>query len=89
MNERLLQILRVLKEDFEMLQDGRWEIHLASDGAEIQASIDNIDEAIEIANESEKLTQVLEWFNSFVDFVENVDRNLYNQACEYADKTEE
>jgi hypothetical protein len=72
-----------------MLQDGRWEIHLASDGAEIQASIDNIDEAIEIANESEKLTQVLEWFNSFVDFVENVDRNLYNQACEYADKTEE
>lgn len=31
----------------------------------------------------------VDWFNSFVDFVGNTDRNLYNEACEYADKTEE
>lgn len=36
-----------------------------------------------------KVNNEVEWFNSFVDFVGNVDRNLYNQACEYADKTEE
>lgn len=54
MNERLLQILRVLKEDFEMLQDGRWEIHLASDNDAIQASIDNINEAIELITQNKK-----------------------------------
>ena len=36
-----------------------------------------------------KVNNEVEWFNSFVDFVGNVDRNLYNEACEYADKTEE
>lgn len=36
-----------------------------------------------------KVNKEVEWFNSFVDFVGNVDRNLYNEACEYADKTEE
>jgi len=30
----------------------------------------------------------LEWFNNFVDYVGNIDRNLYNQACEYADNIE-
>lgn len=75
-----------MKEDFEMLQDGRWEIHLASDNEPIQASIDNINEAIK---SSKKLESTLEWFNSFVDYVECFDRNLYNQACEYADKKEE
>lgn len=36
-----------------------------------------------------KVNNEVDWFNSFVDFVGNVDRNLYNEACEYADKTEE
>jgi len=93
--KRLLEILRILKEDFEMLQNDVWEMHLASDDS-VQASIDNVNEAIEIANKLKSLVDCslevkreLEWFNSFVDFVGNVDRNLYNQACEYADKTEE
>ena len=30
----------------------------------------------------------LDWFNHFVDYIENTDRNLYNQACEYADNKE-
>lgn len=32
--------------------------------------------------------QVLEWFNNFVNYVGNVDSNLYNKACEYADEKE-
>ena len=28
MNEELLKILEILKEDFEMLQDGRWDYEL-------------------------------------------------------------
>ena len=47
MNKRLLEILETLKEDFEMLQDGRWDLTY-SDGSEIQASLDNIEEAINI-----------------------------------------
>ena len=47
MNKRLLEILKTLREDFEMLQDGSWDLTY-SDGTEIEASLDNIDEAIEI-----------------------------------------
>ena len=49
MNKELLKILETLKEDFEMLQDGSWDLTY-SDGTEIQASLDNIEEAIEIVN---------------------------------------
>ena len=47
MNEELLKILQMLKEDFEMLQDGSWDLNY-SDGSEIQASIDNVEKAIKI-----------------------------------------
>ena len=46
-NEELLKILQLLKEDFEMLQDGTWDLNY-SDGSEIQASIDNVEKAINI-----------------------------------------
>jgi hypothetical protein len=35
------------------------------------------------------LEKQLMWFNHFVDYVGNVDSNLYNEACEYADECEE
>ena len=44
-NEELIKILETLKEDFEMLQDGTWDLNY-SDGSEIQASIDNVEKAI-------------------------------------------
>jgi hypothetical protein len=47
--EELLKILETLKEDFEMLQDGSWDLNY-SDGSEIQASLDNVERAIEIVN---------------------------------------
>ena len=47
MNQELLKILETLKEDFEMLQDGSWDLNY-SDGTEIQASLDNVDKAINI-----------------------------------------
>ena len=47
--EELLDILKTLKEDFEMLQDGRWDLNY-SDGTEINASLDNVEKAIEIVN---------------------------------------
>lgn len=31
----------------------------------------------------------LEWYNNFVDFVEEYDDGIYNDACEYADKIKE
>ena len=52
MNKRLLEILKTLREDFEMLQDCRWDLTY-SDGTEIEASLDNIDEAIEIVTNNE------------------------------------
>ena len=47
MNEELLKILKIIKEDFEMLQDGSWDLNY-SDGSEIEASLDNVDKAIKI-----------------------------------------
>ena len=35
--------------------------------------------------ELENLKKQLDWFNHFVDYVGNINSNLYNQACEYAD----
>ena len=51
MNEELLKILNMLKEDFEMLKDGTWDLNY-SDGSEIQASLDNVERAIQIVNET-------------------------------------
>lgn len=28
----------------------------------------------------------LDWYDLFVDYIEEVNINLYNEACEYADK---
>ena len=33
--------------------------------------------------------QLIQWFNHFVDYVANMNNNLYNEACEYADAQEE
>ena len=51
MKHELLKILQMLKEDFEMLQNGTWDLNY-SDGSEIQASLDNVEKAIKIVNES-------------------------------------
>ena len=47
MNKELLKILETLKEDFEMLQDGSWVLNY-SDGSEIEASLENVEKAINI-----------------------------------------
>jgi hypothetical protein len=35
-----------------------------------------------------KLKMQLEWYNNFVDFIQDVDDNLYDDACKYADELE-
>ena len=45
--KKLIEILETLKEDFEMLKDGTWDLNY-SDGSEIEASLDNIDKAIKL-----------------------------------------
>lgn len=37
-------------------------------------------------SKNENLKNQLEWYNLFVDYVQSLDINLYNEACEYADK---
>ena len=34
-------------------------------------------------------TTLYEWFNNFVHYVQDNHRNIYNEACDYADKKEE
>ena len=53
MNKELVKILEILKEDFEMLQDGTWDLNY-SHSSDIQASIDNVDKAIEIVTNEKK-----------------------------------
>ena len=43
--KEILNIIKFLKEDFEMLQDGRWSLNY-SDGTELDASINNCDKII-------------------------------------------
>ena len=33
--------------------------------------------------------QVLKWFHLFADYIQETNRNLYNNACKYADKNEQ
>lgn len=42
---------------------------------------DNYDEVKQLKNK-------LNWYNLFVDYVQETDINLYNYACEYADNSE-
>ena len=35
------------------------------------------------------LEKQLMWFNHFVDYVGQMDGNLYNEACEYSDNCED
>jgi len=32
--------------------------------------------------------KVIDWFNNFADYIESLDRNLYQEAIEYADDKE-
>ena len=43
--KEILNRIKFLKEDFEMLQDGRWNLNY-SDDSEIEASIENCDKII-------------------------------------------
>ena len=43
--KEILNRIKFLKEDFEMLQDGRWSLNY-SDGTELDASITNCDKII-------------------------------------------
>jgi hypothetical protein len=43
---------------------------------------------IEAKGEVNKLKAKLDWFNSFVDFIQCIDNGIYNQACIWADKIE-
>jgi len=43
--KEILNRIKFLKEDFEMLQDGRWSLTY-SDGSSVDASIENCDKII-------------------------------------------
>ena len=45
--QRIKSIIGHLKTDFEMLQDGRWDMHY-SDGSECESSIENCDKILEL-----------------------------------------
>jgi len=39
-----------------------------------------------LQEENTELHSQVEWHNYFIDYVYKVNRNLYNDACQYADK---
>ena len=47
MNNRLLEILEIIQEDFEMLKDGRWEFNM-NDTDSVDCSLELVEEAIKI-----------------------------------------
>lgn len=54
---------------------------------ELQEENTKLKRSLKVRNE--KIDNAFEWFNSFVDFVGNNFRNVYNEACKYADHEDE
>ena len=42
-----------------------------------------------LQTENKNLKQRLDWYNDFVDYVEQQSNNIYNEACVHADYMEE
>tara|TARA_B100000614_G_scaffold37811_1_gene30178 strand:- start:12414 stop:12782 length:369 start_codon:yes stop_codon:yes gene_type:complete len=62
--------------------DSLTTINLEDDGSK---SSDAYDEE-RLQEQNAELDSKVEWYNYFVDYVYKVNKNLYNDACEYADK---
>ena len=74
--ENIMQDLRDLRDNTKQ-----------SSYSHIQLIIDKINEKLTHLKNLNK--SKLEWYNNFVDFVEEYDDGIYNDACEYADKIKE
>jgi len=42
----------------------------------------------ETTEDIKQLKKVLEWYDNFVDYVQECNANIYNSACAYADDSE-
>ena len=75
--------------DWDMLANG-WENDKLNDwGMDVWTDSANLDDFFEEAAEQKEETKnELEWHKDFVDFVQEYDDNVYELACEYADKNE-
>jgi len=62
------------------------EINQESDMQDLNKAIVNLE--IEIKRLKENNKMVLEWFNNFVDYVQEYDDHIYDLACKYSDKVE-
>ena len=57
---------------------------------DLEEERNDLDYANSQPNENElTMEKQLAWFNHFVDYVNQVDPNIYNEACEYSDNAEE
>lgn len=72
--DSLKQAIELLKEDFEMLQNGSWDLNY-SDGSEIEASLDNI----------VKLQKGLSYYIAYSKYIESVHNDIHKKAIEWAD----
>ena len=64
--------------------------HINPNGFRVQYLEDHINYDIEVREtDSFKTDPLFEWFNNFVDYVQNKNNNIYNEACKYADEREE
>jgi len=43
---------------------------------------------IDVSNVEQKVDLLLHWYQNFCDWVEILDKKVYNQSCEYADMCE-
>ena len=43
---------------------------------------------IDVSNVEQKLDLLLHWYQNFCDWVEILDKKVYNESCEYADMCE-
>ena len=100
-NKRQLNDINHLREETETLREEKniWisdNINLCEEIEDIQRTEKEIKELINkyckttdnTTEDIKQLTMLLEWYDNFVDYVQECNANIYNSACAYADDLE-
>ncbi len=94
--DRIVAIATDLKNDTEWVNDSHSEYEHKGVVHGLDRLINHLTKSSLYKKESKPIdvekfsqTPLYEWFNNFIDHVQDNHRNIYNNACEYANEREE
>ena len=74
----------------DIINDDSWvnDSHTKAEHNGIRNGLERLLNHLVETNEPSNTEMILELFNNFVDYIEDQDINMYNEACVYADNKE-